>query len=166
MEKYITPVFILIILFSCIKNKTPVYSSVIQGADDGLKMIFNLIPTMVVILSSVAMLRASGALDAAVGVVSPIFNFFNAPPEIIPMVIMRPISGSGSLGILSDMLGAYGADSRIGMLASVIMGSTETTFYTLAVYFGTAGIKNSKRVIPCAVIGDIAGVMAACLIIK
>ena len=166
MEKFIIPLFILIILISCIKSKIPVYTCVTRGAEDGLKMIFKLIPTMVVILSAVSMFRASGALEAIVSLMSPIFRRLDVPPEIIPMIVMRPISGSGAFGILSDTLSAYGADGSIGRLTSVIMGSTETTFYTLAVYFGAAGIKNAKRVLPCALIGDISGIIAACLVIK
>lgn len=166
MTKYIIPAFILSVVFFSIKNKVSVYSVLTDGGAEGLKIIVKIIPAMVIILSSVSMLRVSGAMEAMIRAVSPLFNRLGAPPEIIPMIVMRPISGSGAFGILSDTLNIYGADTRVGRLASVIMGSTETTFYTLAIYFGSVGIKNTKRVVPCALIGDIVGVITACVLIK
>lgn len=166
MSSYIIPLFICIIIFACIKNRVPVYDTVVAGAEEGLMMVGRIIPTMVVILTAVSMLRASGALEAAEGILHPLLDKVGVPPEIVPMVLLRPVSGSGAFGILADNLSAYGADSRIGRLTSVIMGSTETTFYTIAVYFGATDIKDIKRAIPCAVIGDLVCVVLACILIK
>lgn len=166
LSVYIIPAFISAIIISCVKSKVPVYDSVIEGAEDGLKMLLKIIPTMVAIMTAVSMLRASGALEAAVGALSPLCKAANIPPEIVPMMLLRPISGSGAFGILADDLTVYGPDSRIGNLASVIMGSTETTFYTLAVYFGSTNVKDIKRAVPCAVLGDVVGAAIACLIVK
>lgn len=166
MSAYIVPIFITTIIIFCLKNKVPVYDTIVDGAENGLLMLTKIVPTMVIILTAVAMLRASGALDTAITVLRPVFEKINVPPEIIPMVLLRPVSGSGSFGILTDTLSAYGADSRIGRLTSVIMGSTETTFYTLAVYFGATGMKNIKRAIPCAIIGDLVCIVFACITVR
>lgn len=166
MSAYIVPFFIAVIIIFCLKNKVPVYDTVVAGAENGLVMLTKIVPTMVIILTAVSMLRASGALDTAIALLRPVFEKIKVPPEIIPMVLLRPVSGSGSFGILADTLSAYGADSRVGRLTSVIMGSTETTFYTLAVYFGATGMKNIKRAIPCAMIGDLVCIIAACIAVQ
>jgi len=165
LSAYIVPAFIAIIIIFCLKNKVPVYDTVVNGAENGLLMLKKILPTMIIILTAVSMLRASGALDSAITLLRPVFERLNIPPEIIPMVLLRPVSGSGSFALLTDTLSQYGADSRIGRLTSVIMGSTETTFYTIAVYFGATGMKNIKRAIPCAVIGDLVCIIIACIII-
>ena len=163
---YIIPAFIFIIMVACFKNKINVYESVLSGAETGLKTLITILPTMIIILSAVSMLRASGVLDCVVGLLSPLFYKVKLPPEIIPMMLLRPVSGSGSFGLLSDYLLQYGPDSLIGRLTSVIMGSTETTFYTIAVYFAGTGIKDVKKVIPCALFADFVSMILACIIIK
>lgn len=163
---YVIPLFIFVIIISCFKSKTNVYNAVLDGAETGLRTIMTILPTMVIIISAVAMLRASGILEAIVNLLSPIFDKINVPSEIIPMVLLRPISGSGSFGLLSDYLSIYGPDSRIGMLTSIIMGSTETTFYTIAVYYANTGVKDLRRVIPCALFGDFISILMACIIIR
>ncbi len=161
MWQYIVPVVIFIILISAIIKKVPVYDSMCLGAADGLKIIVKILPSMICIMSAAAMLRASGIIDFFVDFLSPFTEKIGIPAEIMPMAMLRPVSGSGSLGLLADNLKTYGPDSRAGLISSIIMGSTETTFYTLAVYFGATGVKKSKRAIPCAVIGDIVGVMVS-----
>lgn len=166
VSTYIIPVFIMIIIISCFKNKTNVYNAVVSGAEAGLRMLVTILPTMVIILSAVSMLRASGILEAVVNLLAPVFNKIDVPSDIIPMVLLRPVSGSGSFGLLSDYLSSYGPDSRIGLLTSIIMGSTETTFYTIAVYYAGTGIKDLRRVIPCALFGDLVSIVMACIIIR
>ena len=166
MTVYIIPVFICLILASCIKKRVPVYDTVVKGADDGLKTLTRILPTMVVILTAVSMLRESGALEFFIKYTGPLFEKAGIPAEVVSMVLLRPVSGSGAFGLLADNITTYGPDSRVGMLSSVIMGSTETTFYTLAVYFGSAGMKDVKRVLPCALIGDAVCVITACLLIR
>lgn len=166
MSQYIIPIFILIIIISCFIKRVNVYESVTKGGEDGLKMLIHILPTMVVMLTAVSMLRASGLLGAIVSLLEPVMRKTGVPAEIIPMVLLRPVSGSGSFGLLTDYLNTYGADSLIGRLTSVIMGSTETTFYTIAVYYAGTGIKDVRKVIPCAVVGDLVGVIMACLIVR
>ena len=166
IENYIIPAFIVIIIFSCFKNKVNIYDAVIAGAESGIMTIKTILPTMIIILTAVYMLRASGLLDALITLFEPIFIRIGVPAEILPMVLLRPVSGSGSFGLLTDYYTSFGVDSRIGRLVSVIMGSTETTFYTIAVYYSGTGIKNLKRVIPCALVGDLVCIIAACITVK
>ncbi len=166
MTEYITPVIISLIIIACFYKKVPLYDAVTKGAEDGLKIVAGILPTMIVILSAISMMNASGVLDFLIRKLSPVTDFFNIPKAVMPMILLRPVSGSGAFGILSDILSRFGADSRSGRLASVIMGSTETTFYTMAVYFGATGVKNIKRALPCAIIGDIVGVIVAILLIN
>ncbi len=162
---YIIPVFIFTIIITCFKNKVNIYDAIVQGAESGLKTIITILPTMIIILAAVGMLRASGALETVVGLMSPLFNKIGVPAEIIPMVLLRPISGSGSFGLLTDYYATYGPDSIIGKLTSVIMASTETTFYTIAVYYSGTGIKDIRRVLPCAIFGDLICIVIACIIV-
>ena len=166
MTEYITPLIISIIIIVCFFKKVPLYEAVTKGAEDGMKIVAGILPTMIVILSAISMLNASGVLSFFITKLSPVTDFFNIPREVMPMILLRPVSGSGAFGILSDILSRFGADTRSGNLASVIMGSTETTFYTMAVYFGGTKVKSIKRAIPCAVIGDIVGVITALLLIR
>lgn len=166
MSEYIIPSIIFIIMIAAIVKKVPVYDSMCAGAADGLKIIIKILPSMICIMSAASMLRASGIIDFIINILSPFTDKIGIPAEIMPMALLRPISGSGSMGILADNLKTYGPDSRAGIISSIIMGSTETTFYTLAVYFGATGVKNSKRAVPCAVIGDIAGVIISVLLVN
>lgn len=166
MTEYITPLIIGLIIVVCFFKKVPLYDAVTAGASDGLKIVAGILPTMIIILSAISMLNASGVLNFFISKLAPVTDFFNIPREVMPMILLRPVSGSGAFGILSDILSRFGADSRSGKLASVIMGSTETTFYTMAVYFGATKVKNIKRALPCAVIGDITGVIVALMLIR
>lgn len=163
---YIIPVLFVIIICSCFKNKVNLYDAVILGAENGLGMIKTILPTMIIILTAVSMLRASGILDSLTVMFEPFFFKIGVSSEILPMVMLRPISGSGSFGLLTDYYKNFGVDSQIGRLVSVIMGSTETTFYTIAVYYSGTGIKDVRRVIPCALLGDLVCIIMACLIVK
>lgn len=166
ISELILPVFLAVIIVFSIKARVPVYDTVISGAEDGMMMLLKIVPSMIAIMTAVAMLRSSGIFDFVVRLLEPVMNKLNVPPEILPMVILRPISGSGAFGILTDNLTTYGADSRIGRLSSVIMGSTETTFYTIAIYFSETNMKNVFRAIPCAVIADLVCVVLACIFVR
>ncbi len=163
---YIIPLFMVSLICSCFKNKINLYDAVVIGAENGIKTIKTILPTMVIILTAVYMLRASGLLDAMISIFRPLFIKLGVPAEIIPMVMLRPVSGSGSFGLLTDYYTNFGVDSQIGRLVSVIMGSTETTFYTIAVYYSGTGIKDIRRVIPCALVGDLVCIIAACIIVN
>lgn len=144
-------------------KKTDVYSSLVAGAEEGIKVILHILPALVALLTAIHMLRASGALDAITAFAKPLFSFFGIPVETAPLVLIRPFSGSAALAIASDLMITYGPDSTIGRTAAVMLGSTETTFYTIAVYFGSAGIKKTRYTIPAALIADLTGFVMAAL---
>lgn len=164
--RYITPGFILLIVVIGMAKKRSVYSDFIEGAGDGMRLLVDIFPPLVAMLTAASMLRASGALDIAVSFISPLTEKIGLPGEVMPLVMIRPVSGSGSIGVLSGILNQCGADSFAGRLASVICGSTETTFYCLAVYFSKTRVKYIKRAVPCAVAGDIAGIAGALLALR
>lgn len=159
--EYITPLIIASIIITAFVRKRPVYHDFVSGATDGAKLLLDIFPPLVAMLTASAMLKASGALDIAVDFISPLTQRIGISGEVMPLIMIRPVSGSGAIGILSGVLKDYGADSYVGRLASVICGSTETTFYCLAVYLAKTRVKNIRRAIPCAVIGDLAGIAAA-----
>lgn len=157
---YIIPAVIFAAVIYALKKRSGVYSSFTQGSAEGLEIIINIFPAVIAVMSAAYMLRASGAMDAAANLLKPVTDALGLPAEIIPLIIIRPLSGSGAMGLLSDILNACGADSETGLLASVIAGSTETTFYCLCVYFSQTRVKHSAKVIPCALIGDAVSICA------
>ena len=147
---YILPLMILFILTFALAKKVPVYEEFIEGAKDGFKVSISIIPYLVAIIVAVSMFRASGALD--------IFKHFAntiIPPDIIPLIFTRPLSGSAALGLFSDIVKEFGPDSYIAKLAAIMVGSSETTFYVLAVYFGSIGIKKYRYALLTGIIADI-----------
>ena len=164
--EYITPALIMIIIIIALAQKKSVYTDFIDGAGEGMKILVNIFPPLVAMLVAAAMLKASGAMELFLNLISPVGDKIGIPKEVMPLVLIRPLSGSGSIGVLSGILNDYGADSVIGRIASVICGSTETTFYCLAVYFAKTRVKSIKRAIPSALIGDFASILAAAMAIK
>ena len=154
---YIMPAFIFGIISFALFKKTDVLGAFLDGAAEGAKICIKIMPTLCALLSAIFMFRASGALNFLTQALTPVMNLFKIPPELLPLGLLRPVSGSGSLAIVSDLLKTYGADSYIGRAASVIMGSTETTFYAIAVYFGSVGIKNSRYTVKAALFADLTG---------
>lgn len=159
------PLLISVILIISAVKKENTYEIFISGAEDGMKIAAGIFPSLVGILSAAYMLRASGAIDMIINFIAPVTDFLHIPKEIMPLAMLRPVSGSGSLGILSELLNEHGADSEVGRIASVIMGSTETTFYCLCVYFAKTRAKYTQKAIPCAVIGDVVGMLTAIFLI-
>lgn len=159
--RYITPCIIFGIVFFALLKKRHIYSDFTDGAAEGMVLIKDIFPPLVAMLVGAAMLRASGAMDILVGFLSPVAAKIGLCDGVLPLVLLRPVSGSGSVGLLSDILNRYGADSLTGRMASVICGSTETTFYCLAVYFAKTRVKSIKRAVSSAVLGDLAGIAAA-----
>lgn len=159
--RYITPTFLMIVIIFALSRKRAVYNDFLSGASGGMALLADIFPPLVAMLTASAMLKASGALELAVNFLSPITEKIGIPGGIMPLLVIRPVSGSGAIGILSGILNEFGADSYSGRLASVICGSTETTFYCLAVYLSKTRVKNISRAVPCAVIADIAGIAAA-----
>ena len=164
--QYVIPSVIAAVIIFALKTRTDAYAAFTEGAADGLRTVVKILPSLLAVITAAQMLRVSGAIDMIIRFISPVTDFLHIPPEVMPLALIRPVSGSGSLGILADILNTFGADSKQGMIASVIMGSTETTFYCLCVYFVGTKVKYTRRVIPCAVISDIIGILAGVWIIN
>ena len=147
-------------------RRVRVYDSVVEGARQGFDVALRIIPFLVAILVAIGMFRAAGGIDALVTVLGPITTLIGMPAEVLPVAVLRPLSGSGSLGVAAEIIQTYGPDSLIGYLASTVYGSTETTFYTLAVYFGAVGIRNTRHTLPSCLMADVAGILAATFIVN
>lgn len=163
---YIVPILLFFACCIALRKKENPYDLMLGGAAQGLRLLLTLIPTLILLLTSVTMLRASGAMDAISGFAAPVFRFFGIPPECAMLVLIRPISGSAALAVGADLMARYGVDSLIGRTAAIMLGSTETTFYTVSVYFGAAGIKKTRYTIPAALIADFTGFFVAALTAK
>ena len=142
-------------------RRADVYASLTRGAEDGLRVLSRILPALVALLPAVAMFRASGAMDALSQALTPLLAPLGVPPEVAPLLLTRPISGSGALAVCGELIKAHGPDSQIGRVAAVTLGSTETTFYTIAVYFGAAGIRRTRHAIPAALAADVTGFLVA-----
>ena len=149
-----------------IYKRVDVFEAFTEGARDNIKTAVGLLPTLVLLMLGVGMFRASGALEALTRVVSPFIEKIGFPADCLPLAILRPVSGSGALSILESILKQKGADSFSGRVASVLMGSTETTFYTIAVYFGATKIKKSRHALPSALAGDITAFLLSALAVR
>ena len=166
MEKlidYIVPVLMMLISCLALRKKENVYDILLSGASDGLRLLTSLAPTLILLMTGVTMLRQSGAVEAMGKVLSPVFSFFGIPPETAMLVLIRPISGSAALAVGAELMASYGVDSLVGRTAAVMLGSTETTFYTISVYFGAAGIRKTRYTVPAALFADFVGFFMASL---
>ena len=142
-------------------HRVDVYSSLVQGAGEGLSTLVRIVPSLVGLMTAVYMLRASGALELAVLALAPLLERVGLDPELLPLRLVRPISGSAALGVGAELISTYGPDSQLGRTAAVMLGSTETTFYTIAVYFGAVGITRTRYAVPAALCADLTGFLAA-----
>jgi spore maturation protein B len=147
-------------------KKVKVYEVFVEGAKDGFNTAVRIIPYLVAMLCAIGIFRASGAMELLTTVLAPATNLIGMPPETLPMALMRPLSGSGSLGIMTELMKVHGADSFIGILASTMYGSSETTFYVLAVYFGCVQVKNTRHAVPAGLIADLFGMLGAVFICR
>ncbi len=163
MTDYIVPLLLLFVSAMALRKKENAYDLLLTGAADGLKLLVTLVPALIALLTAVTMLRASGAVALISQTLSPIFHFFGIPPETAILVLIRPVSGSAALAVGAELMAQYGVDSLIGRTAAIMLGSTETTFYTVSVYFGAAGIKQTRYTIPAALIADFTGFLVASL---
>jgi len=145
-------------------KKVKVYEKFVEGAKEGFQVGVTIIPYLVAMLVAIAMVRASGALDMLTYLISPVTNLIGMPGEVLPMAFMRPLSGSGSLGIMTELMKTHGADSLIGFMSSTMFGSTETTFYVVAVYFGAVKVYRTRYALLAGLMADTAGLIAAVLI--
>jgi spore maturation protein B len=161
VSSYTIPLFLLLIpLYGLIKG-VKVYEVFTEGAKEGFTTAITIIPYLLAMLVAIGIFRASGAMTFLIGLLSPITGFLGMPAEVLPLALMRPLSGSGSAGIMNDIFYTHGADSLVGKMASVMQGCTETTFYVLAVYFGAVGIKKIRHALAVGILADIAGILAA-----
>ena len=160
---YFVPILLFLVCCFALRRKEDPYGLMLMGAAEGLKLLFTLVPALVLLLTAVSMLRASGAIDLMSRFAAPVFSFLGIPPETAVLVLIRPISGSAALAVGSELMAQYGVDSRIGRTAAIMLGSTETTFYTISVYFGAAGIKKTRYTVPAALIADLTGFVVAAL---
>ncbi len=160
------PVFLIVIPLYGALRKVKVYESFVEGAKEGFQVGVRIIPYLVAILTAVGMLRAAGAIDALARVLDPALAFIGLPAEILPLAIMRPLSGSGSLGLVTELVKAHGPDSFIARLAATAYGSTETTFYVLAVYFGAVGVKKARHAVLAGLLADLVSILAALFICR
>lgn len=163
MIDYIVPMILAGVSLFALRKRENIYESLLLGAEDGLKLLISIVPSLILLLTAVHMLRASGAIDALTGVLAPVFSLLGIPPETAPLVLIRPISGSAALAVGADLMVNYGVDSVIGRTAAIMLGSTETTFYTVSVYFGAAGIRRTRYAVPAALLADLTGFCVASL---
>ena len=147
-------------------RRVDVYGALTTGARDGLTVMMNILPPLVGLLTAVAMFRASGAMEWLTGLCAPVMELLGIPAELTPLMLIRPVSGGGALAVGSELITTYGPDSYIGRVAAVMLGSTETTFYTIAVYFGAAGIIRTRHTIPAALTADLTGFVVSALTVR
>ena len=161
MTDYIVPLILLGISLLALRRRENAYDILLQGASEGLTLIKSILPALILLLTAVHMLKASGAVEGLSALASPLFSLFGIPAETAMLVLIRPISGSAALAVGAELMAEHGVDSLIGRTAAVMLGSTETTFYTISVYFGAAGIKKTRYTLPAALFADFVGFFMA-----
>ncbi len=166
MTDLLIPALMIGIAVIALAKKQDVYAALTDGGLEGLKLLAAIAPALVMLLTAVQMLRASGAIQLLTRWLSPVSGFFGIPAETLPLLLLRPFSGSAALAVGAELMGFYGADSLIGRTAAIMLGSTETTFYTISVYFGAAGIRKTRYAVPAALIADLTGFLMASLTAK
>lgn len=153
------PTLILFIVVYGALQKVKIYETFVEGAKEGFNIGVRIIPYLVAMLIAIGIFRSSGAMDVLSVILSPITNFLGMPSETLSMALMRPLSGSGALGVMSEIIKTHGPDSLIGRMVAVMMGSGETTFYVLAIYFGAVNISKTRHAVPAGIIADIVGIL-------
>lgn len=163
MTEIVVPLLLVFVCVWSLRKKEDFYSQLVLGAQDGLRLLFSVIPSLVILMSAVSMLRASGLIGRLSVFLAPACRLLGIPPEVVPLMLIRPVSGSAALAVGAELMRTHGVDSLVGRTAAVMLGSTETTFYTVSVYFGAAGIRKTRHTIPAALIADLSGFLAAAL---
>ncbi|MCI9157543.1 MAG: spore maturation protein [Lawsonibacter sp.] len=164
MDLFFTMLIPLILCFVALYaagRRVDVWSALVQGAGSGLETLVRIVPALVGLLTAVYMLRASGALELLAQALAPVMDRLGLPSELLPLMLVRPVSGSAALGVGAELIASYGPDSELGRTAAVMLGSTETTFYTVAVYFGAVGIVRTRYAVPAALCADLTGFVAS-----
>lgn len=160
------PVIIIVIIFYGLKEKVKVFDTFLDGAKEGIEIVFRMFPTLIGIFLAIGLLRSSGIIDLIVNIITPLTDLLKIPSQIIPLALLRPISGSASMAVAVDIMQNYGVDTLTGLITSTIMGSTETTFYTIAIYTSCVGIKKTRWILLAALSADIAGIVASTVICR
>lgn len=157
----VVPLTIAFVAVWGMARRVDVYDALVQGAGEGLGVLIKIVPAMVGLMTAVYMLRASGVLEVMGQALAPVLTRLGVPPETVGLLMVRPVSGNAALGVGAELISTYGPDSVIGRTAAVMLGSTETTFYTVAVYFGAAGVNKTRYAVPAALCADVAAFLAA-----
>lgn len=163
---YLVPLLLAFTALFGVCRRVDVYGALTSGAQEGLTILLRILPSLVGLMTAVYMLRASGLMEVLEGLLAPVLIRLGIPPETAALLFIRPVSGSGALAIGSEIMAAHGPDSYIGRVAAVMLGSTETTFYTIAVYFGSAGIFRTRHAVPAALAADLTGFAASALAVR
>lgn len=166
LSSLVIPVLLAGVAACGLGRRVDVYAALTHGAEEGLGVLLRIVPALVGLLTAVSMFRASGAMDALSGLLAPMLEHLGIPPQTAPLMLIRPVSGSGALAVGTDLMTTYGPDSYIGRVTAVMLGSTETTFYTIAVYFGSAGIHRTRHAMPAALLADLTGFIASALAVR
>lgn len=166
VSSWIIPCFILLILLTATFKRLPTYELFVEGGKEGIEMAFSLLPFLLGMIVSIAILRSSGALEAFIDFITPALVMLGIPPEIVPLALIRPLSGTAALGMTTELTQVYGPDSFIGRLAATMQGSTDTTLYILTIYFGAVGIKRMRYALKVGLLSDLVGITAAIIVVK
>ena len=166
ISSLLVPILLSVTALVGMGRKINVYDTLVDGAREGLSVSVKILPSLVGLLTAVYMFRASGAMDFLGELLAPVLELVGIPPETAALLFIRPVSGGGALAVGSDLMAQYGPDSYIGRVAAVMLGSTETTFYTIAVYFGSAGIRKTRYAVPAALAADLAGFIASAFAVR
>ncbi len=161
LSYFVIPIIVVGFPLYGLYKRVPVYESFVDGAREGFQVAVRIIPYLVAILFAIAMFRASGAMDALTRLLDPLLGLIGFPAEVLPMAIIRPLTGSGSAALVVDMVNQYGEDSIFVKMAAVMFGSTETTFYVIAVYFGAVNIRKTRHAVPAGLLADVAAMIIA-----
>ena len=166
MADYLVPLLLFCLCAIALGKRENAYDLMLSGAAEGLQLLKSILPALILLLTAVTMLRQSGAIEVLSTYLSPVFSFLGIPPETAILVLIRPISGSAALAVGADLMATYGVDSQIGRTVAVMLGSTETTFYTISVYFGAVGIQRTRYCVPAALLADLTGFCMAALSVR
>ncbi|ARB93542.1 spore maturation protein [Legionella longbeachae] len=153
-------------LYAAAVKKINVFDAFIVGAKQGFDTILNIVPYLIAMIVAIGMLRASGFFSLMAKLLAPLLEMIGMPPEVLPLALIRPFSGSASTGLMAELINQYGGDSLIAKIAATMMGSTETTFYVIAVYFGSIGIRRTRHAIPAGLLADLAGIIASVMVCR
>lgn len=160
------PALVVLIVVTGAVRKVKIYETFVEGAKEGFNVGVRIIPYLVAMLVAIGVFRAGGAMDILTSLLAPLTDLIGMPAEALPMALMRPLSGSGALGVMSEIFNAHGPDSLIGRVVSVMMGSGETTFYVLAVYFGSVGISRTRQAVPAGIIADVVSIVVSVWVVQ